>query len=346
MATLTVRSPTRGDWLQIRHVRQRRVLLAAPWGPHPSLGNSGLPTISLPALGLGMSRDVLVAAVDDELCAFAVFERDEPRYRWNLCWLAAGSLRVDATDEVATELWIALLEEGVLRAGDAGARRVFAFCHPDSAEHHSLLATGYVSYASYIVLRGHFKLGLRESGHVREQHESDLWSIHQLYNRTTPRPVQFAEALTSDAWVTDDESPIPFRNRSRFGFVVPTEDGIGAACHIDLGSSRPTVTLLCDHRLTHAVPSIVADSLDHASIRRDVDVVLPGYQQELQNPLINAGFSVIDEIIGTVRHTTVSVVKEPVVSDILTLSDARPAVTVPYRGLSLATRDSCQREGS
>lgn len=345
MATLTVRSPSRRDWLQIRHVRQRRVLLAAPWEPHPGIRNPGLPTISLPALGLGTPRDVLVAAVDDELCAFAVFDRDEPSYRWNLCWLAAGSPRVDATDEVSTELWNALLEEGIRRAGAAGARRVFAYCHPDSAEHHSLIATGYASYASYSVLRGQFKLGLRESVRIREQHESDLWSIHQLYNRTTPRPVQFAEALTSDAWVTDDESMNPFRHQSRYGFVVPTKDGIGAACHIDASSTRPTVTVLCDHALTLALPSIVADSLDHASIRLDVDVVLPGYQQELQNPLINAGFAVVDEVIGMVRHTTASVIKEPVVSDTLTLRDARPAVTVPYRGLSLASRDSCQREG-
>ncbi len=31
---------------------------------------------------------------------------------------------------------------------------------------------------------------------MREQEDSDVWSIHQLYHHVTPRAVQFAEALT------------------------------------------------------------------------------------------------------------------------------------------------------
>ena len=346
MATLTVRTPSKRDRLKLRRVRQRRVWLAAPWGAHPGIGDTPQPNVSVALAGLASAQNVLIAAVDGEICAFAVFDKGDASYRWNLCWLAAGSPRVDATDEVANELWVALLEEGIRWAGETGVRRLFAFSHPDSTEYRSLVEAGFAGYAQYTVLRGHFKAGLRESAPVREQHESDLWSIHQLYNRTTPRPVQFAEALTSDAWATDVSSRVPFRNRKRLGFVVPTEDGIGAVCHIDVGSPRPAVTVLCDYHLTHAVPSIVADSLEYASIYRDVDVVLAGYQQELQHPFLTAGFAVSEEVIGAVRHTTATVVKEPVVSEFPVLSEVRPAVPIPYRGFSFAKPGERLRAGA
>lgn len=346
MATLTVRTPSKRDRLKLRQVRQRRVWLAAPWGAHPSIGSTPQPNVSVALAGLASAQNVLIAAVDGEICAFAVFDKGDASYRWNLCWLAAGSPRVDATDEVASELWVALLEEGIRWAGEAGARRLFAFCDLESTEYRSLVEAGFTGYAQYAILRGRFKVGLREGAHIREQHESDLWSIHQLYNRTTPRSVQFAEALTSDAWATDSRSRIPFRSRKRFGFVVPTEDGIGAACHIDMGSPRPAVTVLCDYHLTHAIPSIVADSLDYASINRDVDIVLAGYQQELQHPFLTAGFAVSDEVIGAVRHTTATVVQEPVVSEFPVLSEVRPAVPIPYRGFSFAKPGERLRAGA
>ncbi|MEZ4520878.1 MAG: hypothetical protein R3A46_04390, partial [Thermomicrobiales bacterium] len=134
MATLTVRTPSRRDWLNIRRVRQRSVWLAAPWNSH--VRSDGASIGLADALGsLLVSNNLLVATVDDELCGVVVFERDDENFRWNLCSLSAGSPRVDATDEVARELWVALLEEAIREAGRAGARRVFAFSAPDDVGH-------------------------------------------------------------------------------------------------------------------------------------------------------------------------------------------------------------------
>ncbi len=339
MATLTVRAPTKRDRLKLRNVRQRRVALTAPWDAHIAGGSRNQGEIRTLASML-MASDVIVAAVDDELCAFAVYERGDERYRWNLSWLGAGSPRVDATSEVAIELWVALLEECVRLAGRSGARRIFAYCQPDSVEQESLRQAGFVAFTEYHVLRGSFKPGLRESIPIRAQHESDLWSIHQLYNRTTPRAVQFAEAFTSDAWTTDADGRLPFRNRGRHGFVLPTEDGIGAACHIDPGGERPIVTLLCDDQLAHVMPAIVADALELAAITGTVDIVLPAYQLDRVNPFLNFGFDARERLVGTVRHTTATVVQQPVPAEIVRFGEARSTVPATYCGAVYLDRNS------
>lgn len=345
MATLTVRAPTKRDRMRLRNVRQRRVSLLAPWDPHADPAGRQAHGLKSTAVTL-LASDIIVAAVDDEVCAYLVYERGDERYRWNICWLGAGSPRVDATDEVAAELWLALLEEGVRGAGRSGARRLFAYCAPDSIESESLRQAGFSGFTEYEVLRGRFKRGLRESIPVREQHESDLWSIHQLYNRTTPRPVQFAEAFTSDAWSTDSASRIPFRNRQLLGYVLPTEDGIGAACHIDLTASCPMVSLLCDDHLSHAIPSIVAEALEHASLHGDVDVVLPAYQLDRQSSFVNLGFASRKRVVAMVRHTTATAVQMPLKTEVLKLSEARPAVSIPYRGLTFAGIECRVRDGA
>lgn len=345
MATLTVRAPSKRDRIKLRRVTQRRVSLSAPWDPHATRSPGHTDELKLTAAMI-LSADVIVAAVDNEICAFAVYEQGDERYRWNVSWLGAGSPRVDATDEVAAELWVALLEEGIRLAGRSGVRRLFAYCELDSIAYESLRIAGFAAYTEYDVLRGSFKRGLRESIPIREQHESDLWSIHQLYNRTTPRPVQFAEAYTSDAWAVDADTRIPFRNRRHLGFVLPTEDGIGAACHIDMAAECPIVTVLCDDHLTHAMPSVVADALERSDLYSDVDIVLPAYQIDRMKPFLNFGFSLRDRVVGTVRHTTSTVVQKPVASEVLKLSEARPAVSVPYRGLTFAGSNDQVRNGA
>ncbi len=345
MPTLTVRTPSKRDRMRLRHVRQRRVSLLAPWNPDAERPRGHSNEIKITA-SLMFSSDVIVAAVDDEVCAFAVFERGDEQFRWNLSWLGAGSPRVDATEAVAEELWVALLEEGIREAGRSGARRLFAYCEPDGVAAESLRKAGYISYTRYDVLHGSFKRGLRESIPIREQHDSDLWGIHQLYNRTTPRAVQYAEAFTSDAWAIDSDPRIPFRHRQRLGFVLPTDDGIGAACHIDMSADCPMVSVLCDDHLAQAIPSIVAESLEHASLHGDVDIVLPEYQMDRMDPFLNMGFTLRDRVNGTVRHTTVTAIQAPIKSEVLRLSEARPAVSVTYRGLTFTGSARQVRDGA
>ena len=131
----------------------------------------------------------LVALVDGELCAYMVFRPQASRYRWDVLAVAAGSPRLDATDDVCIELWSALLEYAIKQAGEAGAKRLFATAPDDGAAYESLRATGFEQYAQFMILPGTRPggpVGLPEG--MREQDDSDVWSIHQLYHHVTPRP--------------------------------------------------------------------------------------------------------------------------------------------------------------
>lgn len=296
--------------------------------------------------GVSPASDRLIAEVDGEVCAYALFERGDERFRWYVIEVGAGSPRVDATDEVAIELWVALLEEGIKLAGEAGARRVFAYARPDSSEYAGLQEAGFDAYANYYVIRGRLRVPESQAilSLVRPQHNSDLWSIHQLYNHSTPRGVQFAEALTSDAWALPEAGRLPFSRSSCWGFVVPLEDGIGAACHIITQGKRTYVTYLCDERLEASISSIIAASLAYAGIDRDVDVIVPGYQQHLLSQFLDEQFVVVDERIGMVKHTTVPAVVESNAAASPTVRAARTAATVPYQPLNSSGDETLVRE--
>jgi hypothetical protein len=345
MPTLTVRNPSKRDWLRVRRVQQRRANLTPPWDYHVQ-GADVRHQLTSALTGFGPATDQLVAVVDGEVCAFALFERGDERFRWYVTEIGAGSPRLDATEEVAIELWVALLEEGIRRAGEAGARRIFAFVEPESSEYEGLREAGFDGYTNYYILRG--RMPLPESAAVlslvRPQHESDLWSIHQLYNHSTPRGVQFAEALTSDAWALPDESRNPFARTTASGFVVPLEDGIGAACQIGMRGRCPYVTFLCDERLESSIASIVAASLARAGIDREVDVVVPGYQQHLMSQFLALDFAIMDERIGMVRHTTVPAVIESNAVTSLNLREARTAASIPYQTLNARGGDTLMRD--
>jgi hypothetical protein len=326
-------------------VRQRRVELNAPWHAAGRL-EEALRRVSLALGGLTGSTDAAVATVDGEVCAYAYFERGDERFRWYVLQLGAGSPRLNATDEVSIELWSAVLEEGVVMAGEAGARRLFAFVEPDTAAYEALRLTGFAGYSRYYILRGTHAGDERGMSGLREQHESDLWSIHQLYNRVTPRGVQFAEAFTSDAWSTDVGGRGALNRAGPKGYVVPMEDGIGVACQIIYVNGRPVVTFLCDEPLYQSVAGIVGAALARAQADGDADVVVPGYQHHLIHQFLESGYWIHRELIGTVRHTTVPAVVQGERFQALAMKEARSAVSVSYRQRTAAMSDSRAREGA
>ena len=79
MPTLTVRAPSKRDRMALRHVRQRRVSLLAPWDPDADRPRRGSNEIKTTAMMM-MASDMIVAAVDDEVCGFAIFERGDDSF--------------------------------------------------------------------------------------------------------------------------------------------------------------------------------------------------------------------------------------------------------------------------
>ncbi len=253
---------------------------------------------------------VYVALVDGELCAYMVFRPQASRYRWDVLAVAAGSPRLDATDDVCIELWSALLEYAIKHAGEAGAKRLFATAPDEGAAFASLRSAGFERYAQFMILAGtrpSGPVGLPEG--MREQDDSDVWSIHQLYHHVTPRAVQFAEALTSTVW------ELPQRNLlarltgmppKAKAFVLDTRDGVQAYCAINVrrGGAMARLMISQDYRAL-AVPFVLA-AASEAGVAPDcrLRVLVPGYASELVSGFLDAGFELEHERTAMVRHTT------------------------------------------
>jgi len=297
----------------MRHVSQRRDRLDmtdAVDPPQPDVADQLLATI--PA-NLRQGR-VYVALVDGELCAWMTFLPHASRFRWDVLAVAAGSPRLDATDDVCVELWSALLEYAVRQAGESGAKRLFATAADDGAAYDSLRAAGFERYAQFMILAGtrpSGPVGLPEG--MRRQDDSDVWSIHQLYHHVTPRAVQFAEALTSSVWESPQRGLI-----ARLGgmppkpkaFVLDTRNGVQAYCaiHVRRGGAMARLMISPECRAL-AVPLVLA-----AASEAGVDpscrlrVLVPGYAGELVLGFQDAGFELEHERTAMVRHTTAPVV--------------------------------------
>lgn len=313
MATLTVRSPKLSDLWRIRRVRQRREDPNFPFSEETTLDllNEWF-LISLP--GKVGETEGVVALVDDELCGYAILERDDERFQWKVIALAAGSPRLDANDAVSTELWTAVLEYAVKEAGRAGARRIFGNAAWNSAGGVAMEQAGFAPYMRFQVLRGQIAADRSwDAPLCRLQHESDAWSIHQLYHRVTPRPVQYAEARTSDWWLDGLASSIPGRSGKIVSVVVDELDGLAACCRIHARRRCPLVTVLCSPELSGQVVGLVARALESVDLlSSEVEVVIPDYAQELVAGFLDAGLTIEDRRVALVRHTTTPRVVHPV----------------------------------
>lgn len=307
MATLAVRPLSPRDLPALRHVHQRSVRL-----DFPRSDDSLLPEVAREALSvLPAARErAFVALVDGELCALAVLRPDERQFRWDVVRLAAGSPRLDASDDVCQELWAALMEYTVRRAGEAGARRLRATAEEGGVALASLRSAGFEPYLRYTVVNGtrpeqpvELPLGMRQ------QHPSDVWSVHQLYHHVTPKPVQFAEALTSSAWEPPRRSFSALMQRRPSdvaGFVLATDHGIEGYCRVDVRGRGALVQLLINPGCFEQAVTFVLAATHEAGLGRSapIRVVIPAYLGELVARFENTGFGVEAERAALVRHTT------------------------------------------
>jgi hypothetical protein len=247
---------------------------------------------------------VFVSMIDDEICGYLLVHRDDPRYRWTLAAAGAGSSRLDATDEACIELWSAM------RAGQSGIRRLFAAVIEGTPAHASLCAVAFVAYGQAIVLRG----GWRDDSAplppgFREQHASDVWSIHQLYHRSVPRTVQFAEALTSEEWELPsrrDQLLIVGSGYREHGFVVDSEDGVSAYARVTRRRGAAYLSFMLQPDRNVPLEPFFAAALRAAGVgaRDHVSICVPGYLRECVGPLEQMGLTISEERTLLVKHTT------------------------------------------
>lgn len=304
------------ELVAVQRIRARRERLDASIGPleHPRLLGASLASF---APGGNDRPQVYVSLIDNEICGYIVAERDDRHYRWNLRNVGAGSERLEATEDACIELWSALLEYAVVRAGESGARRLFAGVEEGSMAHAGLCNVAFVPYCRMLVLSGGRRgAQVAEPAGFREQHASDVWSIHQLYHRATPRPVQFAEALTSDEWSIPrrrDRLPVVGDGYRQYGYVLEADDSVTAFVRITRRRTVAFVSLLVQPDTEQPVADLVASALRRAGVSRREAVVVgvADYLQECVGPLEQLGLAIDEERLLMVKHTTAAAVVHP-----------------------------------
>lgn len=249
---------------------------------------------------------VFVAKAGGRTVGFAQWQPVLPDRRWQLIALGAATGVFDAAP-----VWEELIRHSTTAAGLNGVKRLDAKIPLLSPVEAPIRSAGFTAYASETI----FLARQAETGSspvlLRNQEQTDTWAIHQLYNATVPKKVQFAEAWTSHHWDVRTARTAP--NQITRGWLA--EDG-----HQLLGYVRAT-----SHGSTHVLeliytseePGIVARLLDGATARLRrfsrlgaVYIAVRGYQAEAVSALMERGFDPLIEQDLHVKYTT-AVARQP-----------------------------------
>ncbi len=289
------------DILRLRRLRRAYISLTVP--DTVFRGRMDDVMAALP-VGRRYAR-VFVADSDDAIDALVELRPEREDYRWIVTGLGA---RVPRGGEFSTEVslvWSDLLAHASRVAGHSGAKRVHASVPLDTLVQETLIRAGFSIYAHQTVLRTqHMRLVDCDRAHVRERDPSDAWSIHHLYHRTTPRPVQYAEALTSNHW--DARRTLNARTR---GFVIDDHDGLAGYCQLmSRGESHALDVIMLPDKLKLLVP-FVSEAVRLAKIEdaSEVWVSVPDYHREYISAFETIGFDEYDRQALMVRYTMVPV---------------------------------------
>lgn len=242
-----------------------------------------------------------VARRSSNVAAAAAFQVLPPDDRWQLDALLVR----DPEDGAALD---AVLRRGVTDAGSAGARRVFAHIESDVTIDAALRRSGFVSYQTESIFMLHDgPTGASRPSHVRRAQAADAWGIHQLYLELVPRQVQYAEAMTSRRW--DNPQALRPGARRASGWVIEDHGRIRAHARVSTLEDPRVVRLdiLIDPHLRALTPDLIVTAAAEARNLHGVPcvVAVPGYTQELSQPLQDIGFFHVGDQTAWVCYTTV-----------------------------------------
>jgi hypothetical protein len=327
VSTISVRQIGIIDIPRLRDLRRSHVSLVFPDAMHTSQFEDVLAAMPL---GRRYSR-VFVSETDDSPCAMVELRPEPEDYRWVVTGLGARSAGdCNLTDDVV-DVWSSLLSFAVGAAGIDGAKRVHASAPVDGIAYQSLLQTGFSVYShqSVMLAQGlHLDNEDAEDVRVREREPSDTWSIHHLYHLTTPRPVQYAEALTSNHW--DSHRMLNLRTR---GFVIDDRDGLAGYCQIGGRGNQHTLDLLILPGKLDMLGALISQSARLAKLNpaESVWVAIPDYHREYVPMMELLGFQEVGRQAAMVRYTMVPACVHPsrwanVVTDVIDRLPARTPV--------------------
>lgn len=246
---------------------------------------------------------VFVARVADKTVGFVEFQAALPDRRWHAVALATATGVYDASP-----VEDALLRHAITAAGLRGVKRLYARAPSGSDLVSSFCRAGFTPYATEMIFVAD---AIRVSGGtlpVRSQERTDTWAIHQLYNATVPRQVQYAEALTSHRWdlaALDELAP----GSRRSGWLVEEGHAVAAYGRVTVGKLANAIELLYlpDHAETvRGLIDTVLFQLRSKGGAGRTYCILRGYQTEAAKELTQRGFEPIMEQDLLVKYTTAS----------------------------------------
>jgi len=317
------------DIPRLRNLRRAHVSLVFPDAIHPSQFEDMLATMPL---GRRYAR-VFVTGPDDSPSAMVELRPEPDDFRWIVTGLGARETDEGDLTQDVVDFWSALLTYAVRAAGADGAKRVHASVPLDGPAYDALVQAGFMAYAHQLVVLAEgltVDLGHDDGIQIREREPSDTWSIHHLYHLTTPRPVQYAEALTSNHW----DSRRGLNSRSR-GFVIDDKDGLAGFCQIGGRGSQVTLELLILPGKLQLIAPLIGHAVKLAKLPPDAPVwiAVPEYHLEYVPVLESLGFAVVGRLASMVRYTMAPACEQTsrwanVVADVIERLPARaPVVT-------------------
>lgn len=271
--------------------------------PEMSLRDSSILRDALRALlpgGRGR-RHLFVACVADKIVGYAEFQAALPDRRWHAMALGTATGVYDAGP-----VEDALLRHAITAAGLRGVKRVYARAPSGSNLVNSFCRVGFAPFATETIFVTDLAQVRGGTIPVRPQEQTDTWAIHQLYNATVPRKVQYAEALTSHRWdlaAMDELAP----GSRRSGWLVEEGHAVAAYGRVTLGKNASAIELLYlpDHpeMLSGLIDSVLL-KMRAAGRTNRIYCVLRGYQAEAAKELESRGFEPILEQDLLVKYTT------------------------------------------
>lgn len=248
---------------------------------------------------------VFVAESDTPVSAVVELKPEPDDFRWIVTGLGAHIPPGGELSDQVSQLWSDLLTHAARVAGHSGAKRVHAAVPIDTFVQQTLIRAGFSIYGHRTVLLAH-ELHLTDcaDAHVRERDPSDAWSIHHLYNLTTPRPVQYAEALTSSHW--DARRTLNARTR---GFVIDDKDGLAGYCQVAIRGGCYVLDIIMLPEKAELLNTLVSEAIRAVKIGPGADIwaAVPDYHREYLSSLESLGFQEEERQSLMVRYTMVPV---------------------------------------
>jgi hypothetical protein len=260
-----------------------------------------------------------VARANQEPVAFLQARERAPRQRhkWDILYVGASRGEAGATPERRAELWTALLDYTTAAAGRRGVQRLYAKIPERSELAEAFRSAGYVRYGeeTLYLLYGHQATksdASQEAELPRPQVPGDTWALHQLYTLTAPKPVQYAEALTSYRWELPGQSFFPLGSRPRESGLIVEHAGhdheIAIYCRVGQLGRRAWLEFVFEPDARDQLePTIgaVLRSLAPGPGER-IYCAVREFQHELGGTLEEHGFEVAGVQDLLVRYTTVT----------------------------------------